>query len=286
MTRPDLHLHSTFSDGVMVPELLLHEAVQAGVTVMAVTDHDTFAGSDALLGTDTPIPVIPGVELSISDMHGLHLLGYGYARGEELRRTVEALAQKRVERARRMLERLAEMGMPLDWRVLERKYRGTVGRPHIARAMVHARYVSRMQEAFDKYLGHGRPAYVPSERLGMAEALELLRRNGFVPVLAHPWELGLNAEQLVPLIDKWQAQGLLGLEVYHPSAESHGWHTLENIARRRGLLVTGGSDFHQENDRHGRIGATAPFWARAEEDMEALRDALERGRQADRREQV
>lgn len=267
-------MHSTFSDGVLSPELLVDEAMNAGLEIMAVTDHDTFAGSDVLCRTETPIPVIPGVELSISDMHGLHLLGYGLTEGAELRQVVEALAEKRVERARQILTRLRELGMPLDWKMLARKYRGTVGRPHIARAMVHAGYVSRMQEAFDRYLAHGRPAYVPSERLNMRDALALLRRSGFVSVLAHPYELQQPEQNLTALLEKWRGEGLMGVEVYHPSAAARGWDTLDRMARRMGLLVTGGSDFHQENDRHGRIGATADSWARAEEDMEALMCAL------------
>lgn len=274
--KPDLHMHSTLSDGVLSPESLVDEAVSAGVTIMAITDHDTFAGSDLLRGIATAIPVIPGVELSMRDMHGLHLLGYGRTEARPLRETVERLAQQRVERAREMLRKLSALGMPLEWKALERKYRGTVGRPHIARAMVHAGYVSRMQEAFDLYLGHDKPAYVPGERLSMEEALPLMRENGFVPVLAHPYELQLPEEQLLPLLDKWQAQGLMGVEVYHPSARSHGFEALDRMARRRGLLVTGGSDFHQENDKHGRIGSTAAFWARAQEDVNALLETMER----------
>lgn len=279
MTRPDLHLHSNSSDGVLSPELLVYEAAQAGVTVMAVTDHDTFAGSDSLRGVETPMPVIPGVELSISDMDGLHLLGYGLCEGRLLRSEVDRLARCRVERAKEMLERLRALGVPLDWRVLERKYRGTVGRPHIARALVHEGYVASMQEAFDRYLGHGRPAYVAGERLDMRTAIDLMRRSGFLPVLAHPCELGKDDVTLTALLRRWQEQGLAGVEVYHPSARSHGFETLDRMARRMGLLVTGGSDFHQENDKHGKIGSTAQDWARAEEDMAALTDALRSARE-------
>lgn len=276
---PDLHMHSTFSDGVLSPELLAYEAGLAGVNIMAVTDHDTFAGSDSLRKLEQPITVIAGVELSIRDMHGLHLLGYGTARGDELRSRVCELAAKRVERARRMLDKLAEMGMPLEWKVLERKYSGTVGRPHIARAMVHAGYAGSMQEAFERYLGHNRPAYVPGERLGMQEALELMRRSGFVPVLAHPYELEQSNELLISLVKKWQDQGLMGMEVYHPSARGRGFEPLDRMARRMGLLVTGGSDFHQDNDKHGRIGSMCREWQRSDDDMQALLDSLQAEKQ-------
>ncbi len=274
MTRPDLHLHTRYSDGVLTPEALAGACERAGVDVMAITDHDTFAGSDALQGKPHAPRLIPGVELSLRDMHGLHLLGYGLAEGRPLRRKVEELAHKRVERAREMLRRLAALGMPLDEKAIRSRCKGTVGRPHVARAMVAAGYVGCMQEAFEKYLGHDKPAYVPGERLSMAEALPLMRESGFVPVLAHPLELGLAPNLLASLLEKWQSEGLMGMEVYHPSAQGR-YGELDATARRMGLMVTGGSDFHQENDNHGRIGATLAYWARAQEDMEALLNALE-----------
>ena len=275
MTSPDLHLHSTFSDGVLSPEQLVGAAQQAGVTVMAITDHDTFGGSDSLHGAELPVRVIPGVELSIADMQGLHLLGYGLGAGTALRETVLQLAEKRVDRAKKMLERLRSLSVPLEWEMLEHKYHGTVGRPHIARALVHEGYVNSMQEAFERYLGSGKPAYVPGERLTMREALTLMRSSGYVPVLAHPYELRVEDTALTALLNAWKDQGLMGVEVYHPSAFSHGFDQLERMTRRMGLLVTGGSDFHQENDRHGRIGCTMQDWIRAEADIDDLMTALE-----------
>lgn len=278
MMRPDLHMHSTMSDGVLSPEQLVDEAARAGVTHMALTDHDTFAGSDALRHVETAIPVIPGVELSMKDMHGLHLLGYGLGAAPELRETVRGLADKRVERAGQILERLEKLGMPLEQEALEKKYRGTVGRLHIARAMVHEGYVRSMQEAFELYLGHDKPAYVAGERMSMEEAIPLLRRNGFVPVLAHPCELQQPDEMLTPLLEKWKDMGLMGVEVYHPSARSHGFEGLCRMARRMKLLVTGGSDFHQDSsDHHGSIGSMSVYWRSAEEDMDALMEAMTSG---------
>lgn len=274
MMKADLHLHSTCSDGVLTPQLLAEEAQRAGVTIMAVTDHDTFEGSDQLRSAGSPIPVIPGVELSLNDLPGLHLLAYGYTDAPTFRRAVAQLSDQRVIRARQMLQRLQQLGMPLDWQLLQQKYHGTVGRPHIARAMVHAGYVKSMQEAFDRFLGHQKPAYVPAQRLSMAEALPLILGDGFLPVLAHPYELKLEEHLLEPLIDKWTDMGLRGMEVYHPSAAAHGYTALERMARRHGLLVTGGSDFHQQNDRHGQIGSICAAWTTAGDDMQALLQAL------------
>lgn len=276
MTRPDLHTHSTFSDGVLSPSLLVEKAVSMGVTVMAVTDHDTFEGCDSLRDAALPIPVIPGVELSLRDMPGLHLLGYGLTSAPVLRGRVAELARMRVGRAEAMVRRLRDMGIALDWERITAACRGTVGRAHVARALVAEGYSATMQEAFDRYLGEGKPAYVPGERMSMAEALPLLRGEGFVPVLAHPALLNKDDMTLRQLLEAWATRGLMGVEVYHPSLMGRE-AALERMARSMGLLVTGGSDYHQDGDSHGQMGATAEGWQRAEEDMTVLWNALRTG---------
>lgn len=273
--KPDLHMHTTASDGVLSPRALVDFAVQRGVTLMAITDHDTFDGADSLRGVETPIPVITGVELSMADMKGLHLLGYGLTDAPELRKTVRILAERRLNRAARMVEKLTEMGFPLDYDELCANCEGTVGRPHIARAMVAKGYVRSTEQAFNKYIGDDCPAYVPNERLTMAEALPMLRRNGFVPVLAHPAELEKDVMTTRMLIEAWQTQGLMGVEVYHPSQQKRGYAWLDAYARRLGLLVTGGSDYHCDDQRHGQPGCTAIHWHMAEEDVSALLAAME-----------
>ncbi|MBQ7865258.1 MAG: PHP domain-containing protein [Clostridia bacterium] len=275
MMRPDLHMHSTYSDGVLAPALLVERAASTGVTAMAITDHDTFEGVDTLQGVSTAIPVIPGVELSLKDMHGLHLLGYGLTAAPELRRTVADLAAKRLTRAQTMVSRLASMGMPLNWHAMTAGYSGTLGRAHIARALLEQGYVLSLQEAFDKYLGEGKPAYAAGERLSMAEALPLMRRSGFVPVLAHPALLGKDDLTLRTLIAHWQSQGLMGVEVYHPTLLGRT-AALEHMVRSMGLLVTGGSDFHKDGDGHGAPGCICQEWAEAPQDMARLMDALQK----------
>ena len=204
--RPDLHMHTTASDGMLSPRALVDFAVARGVTIMAVTDHDTFDGVDSLRGLALPIPVITGVELSMADMKGLHLLGYGMTDAPELRRVVRELADKRLTRAARMVEKLNQLGFPLDYDEIRANCGGTVGRPHLARAMVAKGYIRTTEQAFDRYIGDDGPAYVPNERLTMAEALPLLRRNGFVPVLAHPAELEQKDEITRMLIETWQKE--------------------------------------------------------------------------------
>lgn len=272
--RIDLHMHSTGSDGVLTPPQLVELAASLGVDVMAVTDHDTFVGVEAVRGQALPVALIPGVELSLRDRRNMHLLGYGWGRHTMLHQAVAELAEKRVKRAERMLALLRENGMPLDGAALLASCGGSVGRPHLARAMVAAGYVRSVSEAFQRYLGEGRPCYAAGERLSLAEALPLMRGSGFVPVLAHPRLMGLGDQTLAALLPAWQAQGLMGLEVYHPSAQARGFGPLERMARRQGLLVTGGSDFHQAGDRHGMPGCTSNAWTNAEADLAALRAAM------------
>jgi len=275
MMKPDLHLHSTFSDGVLAPLRLVEKAAALGVTLMAITDHDTFEGVDSLRGVETAIPVITGVELSLRDMRGLHLLGYGQGKAEALRETVRELAGKRVVRAKRIVRRLVELGMPLDWESMTAGYCGTVGRAHIGRAMIARGYVKTMQEAIERYIGEGKPAYVAGERLSMAEALPLMRANGFVPVLAHPVLLDKDETTLRMLLAHWQEQGLMGVEVYHPSSQGRT-ASLERMTRGLGLLVTGGSDYHKEGDSHGVPGCICPEWSGAEKDVQRLLQAIAR----------
>lgn len=277
MSRPDLHAHSTCSDGTLTPMELVRVAAAAGVTALAITDHDTFDGIDSLQGQETPIEVLHGVELSLRDMHGLHLLGYGTAPAIELRQVVRELADKRLTRAQRMTEKLAELGMPIDYDKLVSQCGGSVGRLHIARAMVAAGYAATVQEAFERWVGNDGPAYVAGERLSMAEALPLMRRNGFVPVLAHPAELDKDDLTLRALLESWQRQGMMGVEVYHPSQKGRGFMALDAMVRRMGLLVTGGSDFHTAaGDGHGLLGSMCDAWLRRDEDLAALKAAMKK----------
>lgn len=273
MTKPDFHMHSAFSDGVLSPIQLVEKAAALGVTIMALTDHDTFAGVDELKDVKTPIPVLTGVELSLRDMPGLHLLGYTETAGGKIRSVVEDLAWKRVHRARQMVENLTSMGIPLDWDDVTHGCAGTVGRAHIARAMVKAGYADTVQQAIQRYLAEDKPAYVAGKRLSMGEALPLMRASGFVPVLAHPALLGKDDMTLRILLGHWQQQGLMGVEVFHPSLAGRTAQ-LEQTARRMSLLVTGGSDYHRDGDSHGMPGSTCAHWRQADNDTARLLEAI------------
>lgn len=272
--KADLHVHTTFSDGVWTPLEVAQAAAAQGMDVLAITDHDALGGADALRGQSLALQVIPGVELSLRDMAGLHLLGYGAdARAAALRHKLDELSKARVERAAEMCRLLTRLGFPLS--LQELPCQGTVGRAHIARAMVERGWVATVQEAFDRFLAEGAPAYVPGQRLSMAEALELLHGCGMVPVLAHPALIPVDALALPALLKRWRDQGLQGVEVYHPAQSAQGYAVLEQQARRLGLLVTGGSDFHTPRaDRHGQLGAMIPPWTRISEDVHALLERI------------
>lgn len=149
--KPDLHTHTTASDGLLTPAELVALADKHRVTLLAVTDHDTFDGAAQLLGKPTPMPILQGVELSLRDMPGLHLLGYGRGTDTPLHRKVRALSQMRLGRARQMVEKLNALGYPLDYDEIAREAKGSVGRPHIARAMVSHGYVVDTREALTAF---------------------------------------------------------------------------------------------------------------------------------------
>lgn len=277
MLLADLHTHTTASDGALPPEALVDRALSIGLNALAVTDHDTLAGTvpayDA--GEKKGLMMFAGVELSAGDDGETHVLGYGRSEdAKALNERIAAMREDRVDRAQRMMDALAALHMPLDEaRVMAAK--GSVGRPHIAREMVRLGYVKDTAEAFDKWIGTGCPAYVPRRRLAVTEAIQLLLGARFVPVLAHPALLKLSEEAFCPLLHAWRAQGLMGLEVYHPANEQErGFAYYLNAARKEGLLVTGGSDFHTDGER-ARLGETAAKWPSASENTKALMHAIQ-----------
>ena len=276
--RPDLHLHTAASDGVLTAFEIAREVQRADVTLFSVTDHDTLsalpAASDAAY--ERGLAFIPGVEISTEGEENIHILGYGVRVGDEkLSAFLRDGAQRREDRSRRIVRRLADAGMPLDWDAIQETTTGSVGRLHIARALANAGYVSSTAEAFEKYLNRGRLAHVPRDTAHASQAISLLRSCGAVPVLAHPGQIRWPRERLLPMMRAWMDAGLMGLEVYHPANRNDysGW---DHLARQSGLLVTGGSDFHDFAGSHGLIGETAAEWPRAGEDGWALFQACRR----------
>lgn len=276
MMRPDLHLHTTASDGIYPADQVARLVQRADVTLFAITDHDTLSGLPlaASAAYDRGLAFIPGVEISTEGDEEVHILGYGVKSDDPVLlaffRDQEA---ERLDRARRMAKRLEEMGMPLPIDQIIAEAGASVGRPHIARALVKGGFAQSSQDAFERLIGNHCPAYVPRAPLAASQAIRLLRDRGAVPVLAHPGLLAWPQERFLPMLSAWQDAGLMGLEVYHPA--NRGQYPMwDSLARQRRLLVTGGSDFHDESPRHGQIGETIPEWPSAGEDGWALFQAV------------
>jgi 3',5'-nucleoside bisphosphate phosphatase len=236
----------------MAPAELVQEAKQRGLECIAVTDHDSTNGiAEALAeGEAQGIQVIPGIEISTDIPRAeVHILGYFVDHeDEEFQEMLRQLRDGRRDRAARMVEKLAEMGMPLSWdRVLEVAGPGSIGRPHVAQVMVETGYVSNNVEAFAQYIGRNAPAYVERYKLTPAEAVQLVRRVGGLPVLAHPAEIATLPTLLPDLIEA----GLVGLEAYYCDYSPEAVEGLLVLADEHGLIPTGGTDFHRR-DPSGR----------------------------------
>jgi predicted metal-dependent phosphoesterase TrpH len=246
----DLHTHSTFSDGTLEPEQVVELAATRDLTGIALTDHDTTEGVERArkAAAATGLEVLLGCELS-AEHHGapVHVLGYGFDPAEPVFAARRAwIREGRVGRARRMVERLRALGADVDLdRVLELAGSGSVGRPHVAQALVEAGVVADVASAFSpEWIGTGGRAYVAKDAVGPMEAVELIRGAGGVAVLAHP-SLHAGAGAVPePVIRAMAAAGLDGLEVDHPDQEPAERARLRALAGELGLEVTGASDCH------------------------------------------
>jgi predicted metal-dependent phosphoesterase TrpH len=246
----DLHAHSTASDGSDPPSRLIELAVDCRLSALALTDHDTLEGiaeaRTAAEGTD--LELIPGTELSLQyDGGGMHLVVLWLEPGSgPLQDRLEELQEGRGDRNARITERLTELGMPVDLAEVEEEAGGgSVGRPHIAQVMVRKGFVPDIRTAFEVWLGSGKPAYVDRPRLNPEDAIALARQSGAVPVLAHPHTLGITrAEEMSRLLQRLRGAGLVGLEALYSSYLRHEREGYAHLARRFGLVPSGGSDYH------------------------------------------
>jgi predicted metal-dependent phosphoesterase TrpH len=250
-SRVDLHLHTTVSDGALAPAELVKAAAAVGIRVMAVTDHDSIdgIGEAQAAASNMPIEVIPGIEVS-ANLNGndVHVLGYLLDPNDRsLREALSRLQADRIAQARGMVERLGELGCPLEWeRVVAIAGAGSLGRPHIARALLERGYVESVDEAFSRFLRRGGPAYVAGQKFLPEEAVNLIKQAGGVPSLAHPIIVGasdyrLDLSRLIPALTE---AGLEGIEAYYKGYTPEITAALLAIASRHRLVPTGGSDFH------------------------------------------
>lgn len=253
----ELHCHTTCSDGTLTPTQLVWRSHQAGIRALAITDHDTLQGWDEAFAAaaNLPIEIVPGLELStVYNERSMHILGF-YPDRNRLQAPLKERLDGRKRRAQIMVDKLAELGYPLT--LPERGEGMAPGRPHIASAMVRAGYVSSSEEAFDRFLGSTKPAYVGYEKFSAIEGIELLLSCGGVPVWAHPFLFrGGTVETVLPVLVE---AGLMGIEVYHPSHSPSEVRRLEEYCEFFGLLRTGGSDYHGPSaagkDNHGTLNS-------------------------------
>ncbi|HTK09457.1 MAG TPA: PHP domain-containing protein [Ktedonobacteraceae bacterium] len=243
----DLHTHSTASDGIYAPDKLLQLASQAGLRVLALTDHDTTGGilEAAQAAKALDIDFIPGIEIN-TDVNGgeVHVLGYfvDYTQ-PAFQNILQILRNARERRGQRMVEILNEEGIHISWERVREIAQGAVGRPHVARALLEGGYVQSIAEAFDKYIGKGCPAYVPRYKLSPLHAVQLIVSANGLPVIAHPITVPGLAELQHWLPELCQA-GLVGLETYYGPYTPEEEQTLQALADQYQLIATGGTDFH------------------------------------------
>ena len=259
----DLHVHSTFSDGSFAPAELAEEAARRHLSGFALTDHDAVEGiaPASKRAAELGVNVLPGVEISVIENDGalqLHLLAYEFdAAHAELCDALAGTRERRQERADQIARQLRETGIDFDLeRARELAGTGSLGRPHLARVLVESGVCRDTEDAFTRFLRRGRPGFVPSPGLAAREAIDLVHRAGGCTSLAHPpLSSGIDAAGgIEPFIAGLAELGLDGVEVAHPRHKRKTRKQLRRIARDRGLMTTGGSDFHGASKPGIRLG--------------------------------
>lgn len=271
----DLQTHTTASDGALPPTAVVEAAKAADLVAIAITDHDTVDGLDEAneTGARLGVRIVPGVELS-SHFEGeeMHLLGLHMRDLDGMATALSAFRVGRVDRSEQIVAILNRAGIPVTMEaVLRQAAGGAVGRPHIARAMVEGGWVQEFREAFDKWIGAGKPAYVPKEQFAASAAIALVHRAGGIAVWAHPGELATQAR-----VGRLAALGLDAVEVLHPSHPPYVQNKILNAVNELGLLPSGGSDWHGTTDGYRRLGGQqVPLeWLTRQDTLVASRNAV------------
>jgi predicted metal-dependent phosphoesterase TrpH len=251
----DLHMHTNHSDGSCSAQEVLEIVREKKLVAFAITDHDTLDGYRAIraLRTQSDPELITGVELSVlCKGDDVHMLAYLFEESDgPLDMALTEFQKMRKERGRRIVDRLQELGLQIPFEaVMDTAGTSVVGRPHIAHTLKRLGMVSGYQEAFDRYIHSGGPAYVPKVMMTAEEAISLIHRAGGITSLAHPFldNMAKHVETLVSM-------GLDAIEVRHSTHSPNDVRRLERVAVKHGLIVTGGSDFHSREGRYGMIGS-------------------------------
>ncbi len=251
----DLHVHSTASDGTLTPPEILEMAVQLGLKAVSITDHDTISGSAAALAHGIPVALefITGIEISAAAPHGypsgssIHVLGYGLDLSDKsLNQMLTVLQSSRENRNPQIIQRLSDLGMDVTMEELSLVVGdATAGRPHIAQLMVAKGLADSINDAFDRFLGKNKPAYVEKHRVPMEAAIAVIRSAGGVAVLAHPYLNDLaDLDNFEPFLLTLKEMGLEGVEAVYPEHPEAATARYCQLAQKHNLLITGGTDFH------------------------------------------
>lgn len=257
----DLHVHSTCSDGTLSPSELALYAKSKGLTAIALTDHDTISGIEECMnkGAQIGITIIPGIEFS-ADFHGteLHILGYAIDyKNEAFKKYLEMLIAERAVRNQKMLDKLNALGLSLTLEDLAEGYPNETvfTRAHFASALLRKGYISDRNDAFRKYIGAGKPAYVPRHRVSAYECIESIHTAGGIAVLAHPKLYGYSNQEVTQVIKDLKSHGLDGVECLYSTHTQDETQHLIQVCEQHHLIPTGGSDFHGDNKPRLDIGS-------------------------------
>lgn len=250
----DLHLHSTASDGTNAPEVVVRAARAAGLQAIALTDHDTVEGIPPAreAAATAGLMLIPGVELSAYEAADeIHVLGLHLERLDQMRDALAVFRASRRERAEGIVRLLNDLGVRITFDdVVSVAGDAAIGRPHVARALVENGWAMNLRDAFDRYLGAGRPAYMDKRRISIPESIELIHRCGGIAVIAHPGPYGTHER-----LERLAAMGLDGVEVIHPSHSAEDRARLLTLSKHLNLVPSGGSDSHGGADGARVVGA-------------------------------
>ncbi|MBM3243700.1 MAG: PHP domain-containing protein [Candidatus Omnitrophica bacterium] len=254
MKFADLHSHTNYSDGTSSPEELAKKAIEAGLSCIALTDHDTVAGIKELIESAVPLglEVLPGVEISAEiDEKEIHILGYLIDYNHPLLlEKLDLLRNNRIARVHDITTKLNALGIALQAEdVFAISKRAIPSRSHIAKALLRGGFISSIPEAFSRYIGDGKPAYSLGFRFSPKDAIDIIKGSGGIPVLAHPFIL--KDDNLVSEIIRL---GVMGLEIYYPGLSQGELNFYLDLAKKKNLLVSGGSDFHGEFKPDVRLG--------------------------------
>lgn len=256
----DLHTHSNASDGDYSPEELINLAALKSLKALALTDHDTIKGLEEAeyYAKKRGICFIPGIELESEFSPGdFHILGLNLKnRKGSFLTGIKELQDKRLNRNLTILRKMNNAGIEANYGEIEKYATGLVGRPHFAKYLIEKGIVSTFQEAFDRFLGSGKPFYTPKETYPLEEIIFLIHSGGGRAVVAHPLSLRLSLAQIEELLPAWKKAGLEGIEAYHPNAKPSYCKKLEVLSRKYGFFVSAGSDFHGLHRPERKLGRT------------------------------